>query len=138
MEKINLATAGLIVVKENKLLLAFSKNKKAWYLPGGKIEKGENSQESLQREIFEELNIKLNLQKLSYYCHISAPAYGESPNVIMQQDCFLYELYENINPNNEIERVCFFDYQMYKKEEVQVKGVLKVFEKLAKDEKIKL
>lgn len=52
-----LATAGLIVVKDNKLLLAFSNNKKAWYLPGGKIDAGETSVQALQREIKEELNL---------------------------------------------------------------------------------
>ncbi|WP_236263836.1 NUDIX domain-containing protein [Dysgonomonas sp. Marseille-P4677] len=37
-------TAGLLIIKENKLLLAYSNNKKAWYLPGGKIEAGESPQ----------------------------------------------------------------------------------------------
>ncbi|WP_317171266.1 NUDIX domain-containing protein [Macellibacteroides fermentans] len=47
------------------------KNKKAWYLPGGKIDDGESSLETLQREIFEELNIVLNAERLKYYCHIT-------------------------------------------------------------------
>ena len=59
-----LPTAGLGVVKGDKLLLAYSKNKKAWYLPGGKIDDGESSLETLQREIFEELNIVLNAERL--------------------------------------------------------------------------
>ena len=59
-----LPTAGLVVVKGDKLLLAYSKNKKAWYLPGGKIDDGESSLETLQREIFEELNIVLNAERL--------------------------------------------------------------------------
>lgn len=61
MENIELPTAGLIVIENNKLLLAYSKNKKAWYLPGGKIDSGENSLKALQREIEEELNIILNI-----------------------------------------------------------------------------
>jgi len=98
MENIALPTAGLIVVRGNKLLLAYSKNKKAWYLPGGKIDDGESSLDTLQREIFEELSIKLNSERLKYYCHITAPAYGELPHIIMEQDCFLYELNEKIEP----------------------------------------
>jgi hypothetical protein len=31
-----LQTAGLVVIKNRKLLLAFSKNKQAFYLPGAK------------------------------------------------------------------------------------------------------
>jgi ADP-ribose pyrophosphatase YjhB (NUDIX family) len=40
---IKLSTAGLILIKDKKLLLAFSKNKKAWYLPGGKVDTNESS-----------------------------------------------------------------------------------------------
>lgn len=133
MENIALPTAGLIVTEANKLLLAYSKNKKAWYLPGGKIDSGESPVIALQREIQEELSIILNPLQLKYYCHITAPAYGEMPNVIMEQDCFLYELDEKIQPGNEIEEVKFFDSEMYQSEPAQVPGVLKVFDKLTKD-----
>lgn len=133
MEDIALLTAGLIVIENNKLLLAYSKNKKAWYLPGGKIDIGENSLNALQREIQEELNLILNPEHLKYYCHITAPAYGELSNIIMEQDCFLYELNEKIQPSNEIEEVKFFDSEMYKSEPIQVIGVLKVFDKLTED-----
>lgn len=128
-----LPTAGLVVVKGDKLLLAYSKNKKAWYLPGGKIDDGESSLETLQREIFEELNIVLNSERLKYYCHITAPAYGEDPPIIMEQDCFIYQLNEKIEPKNEIGEVRFFDIKMYQSEPAQVPGVLLVFDKLIKD-----
>ena len=52
-----LQTAGLVVIKNRKLLLAFSKNKQAWYLPGGKTDLGETAQDALLREIKEELDI---------------------------------------------------------------------------------
>jgi 8-oxo-dGTP pyrophosphatase MutT (NUDIX family) len=133
-EKKFLYTAGLIVIKDNKLLLAYSGNKKAWYLPGGKIDAGENSIQALEREIWEELNIKLQKENLKFYCHISAPAYGEENNIIMEQDCFIYELNQKISPNAEIEAVQFFDFQMYEKEDIQVIGVVEVFANLIKDQ----
>ncbi|HEX8331069.1 MAG TPA: NUDIX domain-containing protein [Segetibacter sp.] len=132
-ENISLPTAGLIVIQDNKMLLGFSNNKHAWYLPGGKIDIGEDSMQSLQREILEELNLVLDPTLLTFYCHISAPAYGEKRNVIMEQDCYLYELNEEIEPCNEIAAVKFFDYRTYKSEPIQVIGVLKVFEKLIGD-----
>lgn len=134
IENVTLPTAGLIVVNNNnKILLAYSKNKKAWYLPGGKIDKGENSINSLQREIKEELNIKLVPELLKFYCHITAPAFGEKANVIMEQDCFLYELNEEIQPSNEIEKVDFFSFEEYQSELTQVIGVLEIFKKLTYD-----
>jgi len=45
-----MTTAGLVVVKDRKLLLAFSNNKKAFYLPGGKTDEGETTREALLRE----------------------------------------------------------------------------------------
>lgn len=65
-----LLTAGLVVTKNNQLLLAYSSNKNAWYLPGGKVDKGETSREALIREIHEELNIDLQPDKIEKYKHI--------------------------------------------------------------------
>lgn len=51
----------------------------------------------------------------------------------MEQDCFLYELNEDIRPGNEISELRFFNYETYKLEPAQVVGVLEVFEKLKRD-----
>lgn len=128
-----LLTAGLIVTKNNQLLLAYSNNKNAWYLPGGKIDKGETSREALIREIREELNIDLQPDKIENYKHISAPAYGENPELIMEQDTFRYNLTEKIQPSHEIVAVKYFDLEMYTLEKAQVPGVLKVFKLLKED-----
>lgn len=136
MEKtslITLQTVGLLIINNNKLLLAYSKNKKAWYLPGGKVDSGETPLQSLQREIKEELNINLDLSLIKYYCHIQAPAYGENRNVIMEQDCFRYKYDQKIIPTNEIEAVKYFDLKTYVLEEKQVAGVLTVFKNLIND-----
>lgn len=125
-----LQTAGLIVTKGDQLLLAFSKNKKAWYLPGGKLDEGETSKEALIREIKEELNIDLDPEKLTFFYHITAEAYGQNPPLTMEQDCYRYDLTEAIQPSSEIEAVQFFDLETYQKEPAQVEGVLKAFAKL--------
>ena len=129
---IKLPTAGLLVIKNNKLLLAFSRNKKAWYLPGGKVDSGEISRQALIREIKEELNVTLQAGLLKFYCHITAPAYGEK-NMIMEQDCYLYKLDGDIIASSEIEAVAYFDFETYQKEPVQVAGVLLVFENLLRE-----
>lgn len=133
MEKIALPTAGLVVVRDNKLLLGYSKNKKAWYLLGGKIDKGEDSIAGLQREIHEEINLVLNPELLTFYCHISAPAYGEKTNIIMEQDCFFYQLEEEIQASSEIDEVRFFDFNSYQKEPIQVPGVVMLYQRLIAD-----
>ena len=69
-----LPTAGLIIVRHRALLLAYSNNKQAWYLPGGKIDAGETAKQALLREIREELALNLDAEQLHFYTHISAPA----------------------------------------------------------------
>ena len=59
--------AALLTLKDRKLLLAYSKNKKCFYLPGGKIDVSETAAQALCREIQEELNVLLNEQDLEYY-----------------------------------------------------------------------
>src|SRR5689334_10955916 len=85
----HLPTAGLLIIQDRKLLLAYSNNKKCFYLPGGKIDPGESAAQALCREIAEELNVTLRESELKFYTHISAPAYGEMNGTIMEQDCFL-------------------------------------------------
>lgn len=127
----DLFTAGLVCVEGNTLLLAYSKNKKAWYLPGGKIDTGEDSQGALIREIEEELSVVLNPERLSYLTHIVAPAYGEKKNILMQQACYIYELANDaIAIANEIGGIHYFTKEEYLLQEIPVSGVLKVFEYL--------
>lgn len=133
MKQIKLQTAGLVVLKGGKLLLAFSKNKKAWYLPGGKVDASETPEEAILREIKEELDVSLDPNLVKFYCHITAPAYGEHQNIIMEQDCYMYELTENVSVKSEIEEVGYFDLEIYRREPAQVPGVLLLFEKLRQD-----
>ncbi|MFB6455383.1 NUDIX domain-containing protein [Chitinophaga sp. Hz27] len=125
-------TVGLIVIKERKLMLAFSRNKGAWYLPGGKVDAGETDLEALHREIREELNIDLNKEQLQLYYFMEAPAFGEK-DVLMRQHAFICPLQQTPQPTAEIAAVKFFSETDYKLEEHQVVGVINAFRKLRED-----
>jgi 8-oxo-dGTP pyrophosphatase MutT (NUDIX family) len=129
----SLKTAGLIVIKDRKLLLAFSNNKKAFYLPGGKCDAGESSIQTLQREIREELNLQLDHGLLKYYTHISAPAFGEFPEVVMEQDCYIHELLQTPSPGLEISQIEYFDSKAYGFQPSQVPGVIMIMRQLKED-----
>jgi 8-oxo-dGTP pyrophosphatase MutT (NUDIX family) len=127
-----LPCAGLLHIKDRKLLLAFSRNKQCFYLPGGKIDAGESAAQALCREIREELNIPLAETDLSYYTHITAPAYGEEKGVIMEQDCFLLEKQVSPRASAEIGELKYFTVTDYKKLPAIAPGALMVLEQLKK------
>jgi 8-oxo-dGTP pyrophosphatase MutT (NUDIX family) len=128
-----LYTAGLLLIKDKKLLLAYSNNKKCFYLPGGKLDKDETSKAALCREIAEELNVWLSVDELSYYTHITAPAYGESEGIIMEQDCFFPMAAMAPHPSAEIGELRFFTLAAYQEETNKAPGAVTVLEQLKKD-----
>jgi len=131
-----LTTAGLIVIKDRKLLLAFSNNKQAFYLPGGKADQGESTENALRREVREELNVALDPEKVQFYTHITAPAFGELDGIIMEQDCFLYDLHQQPTPSAEIGDLRYFNTHTYKDQSQQVPGVVMVMHQLQTDDLI--
>ena len=125
-----LFTAGLLIIKNKKLLLAFSNNKECYYLPGGKIDAGETAISALCREIEEELNVVLDKNKLSFFTHITAPAYGETAGIMMEQDCFISS--QDITPtaSAEIGNIKYFTLASYLPEVNKAPGALIVLELL--------
>lgn len=128
-----LPTAGLLFIQDRKLLLAFSKNKQCFYLPGGKIDEGETAAGALCREIAEELNLSLQENDLTYYAHISAPAYGEEDGVIMEQDCFIIDKPLNPVAAAEIGDLKYFSMSEYLDEANKAPGAVMILQQLKTD-----
>lgn len=131
-----LPTSGLLVIENRKLLLAYSRNKQCFYLPGGKIDAGETATKALCREIAEEMSITIDEQELQYHTHISAPAYGEESGVIMEQDCFF--LQRNITPqaSAEIGELRFFTLDDYLCQPNKAPGAVLILERLKNEDLI--
>ena len=125
-----LRTVGLLVIRDRKLLLAFSRNKQCFYLPGGKIDAGETEKGALCREIAEELNVQLTEDELEYYAHMTAPAFGEKEGVIMEQDCYLVRRAIDPKPAAEIGEVRFFSFDDYAQQAAQAPGAVAILKKL--------
>lgn len=128
-----LLTAGLLVIQDRKLLLAWSKNKQCFYLPGGKIDDGESPAQALCREIAEELNVVLQESDLKYYTHITAPAYGENNGVTMEQDCFLINKQVKPAAAAEIGKLKYFTLEDYLKQTNTAPGAVMILERLRED-----
>lgn len=92
MKVINVVAA--IIVKDNKIFATqrgYGDFKGGWEFPGGKIEENETPEEALKREILEELNVHINVDKYFYTVEFDYPKF----HLLMQ--CYICSLLdENI------------------------------------------
>ncbi len=59
-----IAVGGLVFNQSGEVLIAKSIRKNTWGLLGGQVENGENLEEALKREIFEESGVQVKVRKL--------------------------------------------------------------------------
>jgi len=96
-----------IEIKDKKILVARSKGKETFYIPGGKREAGESDQQTLIREIEEELSVSLKPESLKYYGTFSAQAHGHSEGIIVQMTCYEGKYDGEMKAAAEIEEVAW-------------------------------
>lgn len=109
MSRTPIDKVGLCVLREGRLLLARSRGNDVFQIPGGKVETGDTDDiAALEREIEEELGVRLNRDSLSYVGTFSAPAAGQSDRIVQ------VKLYEGGAPGevaacSEIEELLWLD-----------------------------
>lgn len=81
-----ITVVGLVHVEAGRLLVVRSRNKKAFYLPGGKIEPGETTVDALRREVREELGTEV--EDPAEFRRYVSPAYGEGEGAMVDMTCF--------------------------------------------------
>ena len=89
MKEIKVVAA--IIEKENKILATkrgYGEFINMWEFPGGKIEPGETKEEALIREIKEELNIEINVDKFAIDIEY------QYPNFYLFMSCFMCSIKE--------------------------------------------
>ena len=96
-----------IHIKDKKILSTRSKNKDAWYIPGGKREVGESDQEALIREVKEELTVDLSTNTIKYLGTFKAQAHGKPEGVFVQMTCYTADYKGTLVPSSEIEEMAW-------------------------------
>ena len=99
-----------IEIQDGKVLVARSRGKDAFYIPGGKSEPGESDAEALIREIQEELSVTVQENSMKYYGTFSAQAHGKAEGVIVQMTCYEGAYVGKIQADSEIEEIDWLNY----------------------------
>lgn len=74
--------AAGVLIKNRKLLVSIEYSKEFFVAPGGSIEDDETPKEALIRELFEEFEIKVNMNDLEEFGHFHAKAAGEEEKTV--------------------------------------------------------
>lgn len=105
-----LVRAGAIIIRENKLLMNRNKTSPIFLIPGGKVEPNETNEETLERELAEELKVKLKSAK-SFKAYYSDKALFD--NLPLRMDTYLVDIEGRPKPNSEILEVVWLNKDDY-------------------------
>lgn len=108
MEKKYIDKIALIDIKGRAFLGALSIGKDTWYVPGGKREAGENDEQTLIREIKEELTINIIPRSLQLFGIYEAQAHGKPEGTLVRNTCYLAKYRGRPQPSNEIAKIGYF------------------------------
>lgn len=104
---------ALIETKNGQILSTKSIGKTKYYLPGGKRDGGETDEQTLIREIAEELCVEITPNTLKYIGTFKAQSDGAKEGVIVKMTCYSAEYTGTIKAASEIEEIRWLNYKDY-------------------------
>ncbi|WP_422090937.1 NUDIX hydrolase [Tenacibaculum ovolyticum] len=102
---------AFIETKDGQILSTRSKGKSKYYIPGGKRELGETDEETLTREILEELDVHIKQNTIKYVGTFKAQSDGAKDGVLVKMTCYKAEYDGVLKPKSEIEEVKWLNYK---------------------------
>ncbi len=101
---------ALIKIKSGQVLSTRSKGKSNYYFPGGKREAGETDEQTLIREIKEELSVEIIPDSYKYIGTFKAQSDGMKEGILVKMTCYTADFNGTPKPNNEIEEIKWLNY----------------------------
>jgi 8-oxo-dGTP pyrophosphatase MutT (NUDIX family) len=91
-----------LYLKDKKILMVLKRGREKWYNAGGKREPGETDEQTLIREVKEELSVDIVPSTIKYYETFEAQAHGEPPGTMLHMKCHFADYTGTLTPQNEI------------------------------------
>jgi len=99
-----------IQLNDSRVLMTRSRGKTVWYIPGGKREADETDQQTLAREIREELAVDVDTTRAQSAGVFEAQAHGHAEGVLVRMTCYTAPYHSELKPSAEIEELDWFTY----------------------------
>jgi 8-oxo-dGTP diphosphatase len=102
--------AGRVHIANKRVLCTRNRGKSKFYLPGGKLEKGESAEDALVRELREELKIRVEPETIHYLVTFEAPSENKS-DAVDRLMCYTAESRGEVLHAAEVEEMRRMSYQ---------------------------
>lgn len=102
---------ALIKIEKGKILSTKSKGKNKYYIPGGKRENDETDEQTLIREIKEELSVEIIKESIEYVGTFKAQSDGAIDGTIVKMTCYKANYIGNLKQDNEIEEIRWLNFK---------------------------
>ncbi|SFW64542.1 NUDIX hydrolase [Amycolatopsis australiensis] len=99
-----------IHVVDGRVLVARSRGKDKFYLPGGKREPGETDAETLVREIREELAVEITPSTIRPAGTFEGQAHGKAEGTLVRTAAYSAEYRGTLEASSEIEEIAWLGY----------------------------
>ncbi len=96
---------ALIHIEGRKVLFTLSKGKNLYYSPGGKREPGESDEQTLVREIKEELSVDIDPKTMKFCGTFAAQADKKPEGTVAKITCYTARFRGEPKPSSEIEKL---------------------------------
>jgi 8-oxo-dGTP diphosphatase len=90
--------------------MTLSRGKDTYYIPGGKREESETDEETLIREVKEELNVEIIPESIKSYGVFEAQAHGKPEGTIVRMTCCTANFHGQFKPGREIQDLAYYTY----------------------------
>jgi 8-oxo-dGTP pyrophosphatase MutT (NUDIX family) len=98
-----------ILTLDGKILSTRTKGRDKFYIPGGKREYDETDEQTLVREVKEELNVDIIIDSIAYIGTFKAQSDGATKGVIVKMTCYTANYDGCLKANSEIEEIRWLD-----------------------------
>ncbi len=102
---------ALIQTKNGKVLSTRSKGKTKYYIPGGKRELGETDEQTLVREVLEELSVNIKTGTICYMGTFKAQSDGARAGILIKMTCYKADYKGDLKASSEIEEIKWLSYK---------------------------